>query len=140
MLESARGPVPNLAEAIAGKRIRGSWWADRKRQEIFLLTRAIRDSDDILVCRLIDGRITYVHRRLWPALVRLSKHFNVESLGRLRELHTAEGKHILHIVLYPEWVPLEARLRARDMSESQAILQLGKGYRDGRPRHSRGTG
>jgi len=26
VLESARGPVPNLAEAVAGERIRGNWW------------------------------------------------------------------------------------------------------------------
>jgi hypothetical protein len=34
------------------------------------VTRAVRDSDDVLVCRLIKGKITFVHRRLWPALVR----------------------------------------------------------------------
>jgi hypothetical protein len=27
VLQSARGPVPNLAEQIAGEPIRGSWWA-----------------------------------------------------------------------------------------------------------------
>jgi len=26
VLESAQGPVPSLARAIAGERIRGSWW------------------------------------------------------------------------------------------------------------------
>jgi hypothetical protein len=26
MLESSRGPVPNLAEIIAGAPIQGSWW------------------------------------------------------------------------------------------------------------------
>jgi len=26
VLQSARGPVPNLAEQVAGERIRGSWW------------------------------------------------------------------------------------------------------------------
>ncbi len=75
VLESAQGPVPNLAEAIAAGRIHGSWWGHTKGQEIFRLTRAVRDSGDILVCRLVGHKITYVHRRLWPVLVRLARDF-----------------------------------------------------------------
>jgi hypothetical protein len=67
VLESGTGPVPSLAAAIAGEPIRGSWWAHARGREVFAITRAIRDSPDVLVCRLIDGKITYVHRRLWPA-------------------------------------------------------------------------
>jgi len=75
VLESARGPVPNLAEAVVGGRIRGSWWGHARGKEIFWLTRAVRDSADVLVCRLVGRKITYVHRRLWPALVRLARNF-----------------------------------------------------------------
>ena len=69
-LESGRGPVPSLAQTIAGETIRGSWWAHPKGHVIFLCSRAIRESEDVLVCRLVGGKVTYVHRRLWPALVR----------------------------------------------------------------------
>ena len=58
VLEAAHGPVPSLAEVMAGAPIRGSWWSHPKRHEIFLVTRAIRDSDDVLVCRLIKGKVT----------------------------------------------------------------------------------
>ena len=75
VLEAATGPVPSLASAIAGAPIRGSWWSHAKGREIFKLTRAVRDSPDILVCRLVDGKVTYVHRRLWAALVCASKRF-----------------------------------------------------------------
>jgi hypothetical protein len=44
VLESARGPVPSLAEAVAGEPIRGSWWAHTRANEIFLCSRAIRQS------------------------------------------------------------------------------------------------
>ena len=70
VLESAVGPVPSIAAAIAGEAIRGSWWAHPRSHEIFELTRGIRNRDDILVCRLVGGKVTFVHRRLWPALVR----------------------------------------------------------------------
>jgi hypothetical protein len=29
VLQSARGPIPNLAEYVAGEPIRGSWWDTR---------------------------------------------------------------------------------------------------------------
>src|SRR6266851_9298228 len=72
VLQAARGPVPSFAEFVAGERIRGSWWGHPKGHEIFRLTEAVIDSGQVLVCKLIDGKVTYVHRRLWPALVRLS--------------------------------------------------------------------
>ena len=140
ILESAQGPVPNLAEIVTGERIRGSWWAHPKAQEIFRLTRAVRDSDDILVCRLTHGNITFVHRRLWPALVRLTKQFDAERLGRIREVHTAQGKHELQIISYPRWVPAEVKYLAHRMSETEAIFKLGEWYLQGRNRRSRGAG
>ncbi|HKQ97862.1 MAG TPA: hypothetical protein VJV75_08305, partial [Candidatus Polarisedimenticolia bacterium] len=72
VLMAAKGPVPSLAEKIAGKPFRGSWWGHPKSQEMFDLFNVVCDSKDVLVCRLVDGKMTYVHRRLWPALVRLS--------------------------------------------------------------------
>jgi len=71
-VESARASVPSLAQLIAGGPLRGSWWAHPKGDEIFMLSRAIRCSPNVLVCRLVDGKITYVHRRMWPALVSLA--------------------------------------------------------------------
>ena len=71
VLEAAAGPVPSLAEAVAGGPIRGNWWAHPRSHEIFALTRAVRDSEDVLVCR--GYRLekfacqTYCHRmRLMP--------------------------------------------------------------------------
>jgi hypothetical protein len=69
VLQAARGPVPSLAEAIAGSPIRGSWWGHPKGHEIFRVAEAICESKEVLVCKLVDGKVTYIHRRLWPALV-----------------------------------------------------------------------
>ncbi len=140
ILESAHGFVPNLAEDIAGERIRGSWWSHPKAQDIFRLTRAVRDSADILVCRLMHSNITYVHRRLWPALVCLAKQFGDERLDRIREIHTSRGEHVLRIISYPRWVPADVKRSARKLSEPEAVSQLGKWYLQGRNRRSRGVG
>jgi hypothetical protein len=52
VLESAKGPVPNLADAVAGTPIRGNWWNHPVGKQIFRATRVVRDSEQILVCRL----------------------------------------------------------------------------------------
>ena len=125
VLESGTGPVPSLAAAIAGERIRGSWWAHARGREIFAVTRTIRDSPDVLVCRLIDGKITYVHRRLWPALVRLSERFPHSHLTQIREMHTASGKHVVAENRFPAWVPSEVAAQASNLDENSALRELG---------------
>src|SRR6266850_7709422 len=87
VLESARGPVPSLAAKVEGKPVRGSWWSHPKGHEIFLLSRAIRELPEVLVCRIIGGKVTYVHRRLWPALVFLAGRFSKKNLAAIKEVH-----------------------------------------------------
>jgi hypothetical protein len=125
VLESAQGPVPSLVEAIAGLPIRGSWWTHPKGREIFAITRAIRDCEDVLVCRLVDGKVTFVHRRLWPSLVRAASVFPSARLSRLREVHTRSGRHVIQEQPFPEWVPPGVRPLARALTEDVAMSQLG---------------
>src|SRR6266478_4961789 len=107
VLESGRGAVPSLAEAIAGAPIRGSWWAHPKANTIFLCSRAVRQSADVLVCRLVGGKVTYVHRRLWSALARLAGQFDADRLAAIQEVHTASGAHMMETTAFRDWVPDE---------------------------------
>lgn len=124
VLESARGPVPSLAEAVAGEPIRGSYWGHPKANDIFLCSRAIRRSADVLVCRLVGGKVTYVHRRLWPALVRLAPRFDVDRLAAIQEVHTPSGKHEVHSTAYPDWVTQDVTRAAEQLTEEEAALLL----------------
>ena len=126
VLEGARGPRPNIAEAVAGEPIRGNWWGHKKGREIFRATRAVRDSDDVLVCRLVGGRITYVHRRLWPAIVRLARFLDKKRINALREEHSSSGAHRVRSIPFPRWVPTDIRKTAKNLSEEDACRQLGK--------------
>ena len=123
-LESARASVPSLAQVIAGGPLRGSWWAHPKGNDIFLLSRAIRSSPDVLVCRLVEGKITYVHRRMWPALVSLAGRFPRQRLAALKEVHTPAGKHKLLVTPFPDWVPTEVLQAAQRLTEKEAASQL----------------
>jgi hypothetical protein len=123
-VESARASVPSLAHVVAGAPIRGSWWAHPKGKDIFRLSRVIRRSPDVLVCRLVDGKITYVHRRMWPALVSLAGRFSKQRLSALNEVHTPAGKHKLLVTPFPDWVPNEVLRAAEKLNEKEAATQL----------------
>jgi len=126
VLEAGRGPVVNFADAVAGSPIRGSWWGHPKGREIFALTRAVRDSKEVCVCRIVGGKITYVHRRLWPALVRVAPRLPRRQLAMIHEVHTAKGRHAVQELAFPEWVPVQVRQQAQRLTETQAIAALGK--------------
>src|SRR4030095_5064946 len=91
VLASAKGPVPRLSEAIVNEPIRGSWWAHPKSRLIFAIFQVVTDSKDVLVCRLVNGKVTFVHRRLWPALVRVAQRFPPSHISQVHEQHTASG-------------------------------------------------
>jgi hypothetical protein len=124
VLQAAHGPLPNLAEAIAGSTIRGSWWGHPKGKEIFRAVRAIGASPDVLVCKLVEGKITYVHRRLWPALIKLASRFRKQQLDQVWDEHTRSGVHQSRREDFPNWVPSEVlkETEALSVAEAEKIL------------------
>lgn len=124
VLQAARGPVPSLAEAIVGGPIRGSWWGHPKGQDIYRAAEAVSDSAEVLVCKLIEGKVTYVHRRLWPALVKLAARFQKGQLAKVRNEHTPSGAHRLRREAFPAWVPREVMREAEKLAVSDAEAML----------------
>ena len=121
VLVSAKGPVPRLTEAIAGEPIKGSWWAHPQGHHIFGILEAVTASDQVLVCRLVEGKITLVHRRLWPALVRLADRLTPAQLAQVKQEHTAGGKHVNRELAFPRWVPPDVAAQAKAMGEQEAL-------------------
>ena len=116
--------MPCLAWKVAGKRIQGSWWGHAASHEIFALTRALRASPDVLVCRLVSGRVTYVHRRLWPALIRLADEIGHERLSAIREIHTERGSHRVEEIPFPQWVPDAVMQTVSQLAHDEAVQAL----------------
>ena len=125
VLMSARGPVPSLAQAIAGAPFRGSWWGHPMAHHMYRVFEGVCDSDQVLVCRLVGGKVTFVHRRLWPALVRLAGMLPRRGLAAIREEHTARGKHRVRVTPFPRWVPKPVLDQARRLSQADAVAQWG---------------
>ena len=124
LLQSARGPLPSVAELVAGEPIKGSWWAHPKSRAIFAALGSLDESSDVVRLRLVRGKVTFVHRRLWPALVRVSDRFAPRQLAALREEHTASGAHRVEEQPFPDWVPDDVRRAAVELTEEEALAQL----------------
>ena len=125
VMETAKGPVPTLAHAVAGEPIRGSWWSHPKAHAIHAATRQARDSGDVLTCRIVRGKVTLVHKRLWPALVRIACYLPVERLASVREIHTPSGAHRVEEEPYPKWVSSEVKKASQLLAKDLAIEALG---------------
>jgi len=91
-------PTPglrSLVAEVAGEKVRGSWWGHKKGKLIFRLASALEDSGEALCAKLAYGKVTFVHRSLWPALYRTTtdKGFVRERVAGLsaggRALYTA---------------------------------------------------
>lgn len=70
----------SLATMVAGDVVKGSWWSHPKANEMFAIANALEDisanEKRIKTAKLIDGKVTFVHERLWSALA---------AVGRARE-------------------------------------------------------
>src|ERR1019366_1955308 len=121
VLVSARGTAPRLTEAIVGGPIKGSWWAHPQSHQIYAILQAVTESDQVLVCRLINGKVTLVHCRLWPSLVRLANRFAPGQLAQVREEHRPSGRHVSREVAFPQWVPPEVLEQAKTIGEAKAL-------------------
>jgi hypothetical protein len=124
LLESARGPVPSVAELVVGEPIRGSWWAHPGSHQIFDRINELADHPDVVRTRLLGGKVTLVHRRLWPALVVLADRFPAERLAALHEEHTESGRHRVTEVPFPDWVPEAERNAAVNLTAADAEAHL----------------
>lgn len=125
VLVSASGPVPKLTEAIAGEKIKGSWWGHPKGKQIFPVLEDVCEHGDVLVCRLIDDKLTLVHRRLWPALAAAAPHFPPSRLCQMTQVHTAGGRHRNVETAFTDWLPADVAVAAKDISLASALAALG---------------
>ena len=114
---------PSATACIAGAPIRGSWWGHAKGKLIYeTLTRL---NDTVAWPKLVLGKETLVHRRLWPALVAAAESRQAWQLNALK----ADAKLLLRRIrrgppVRTDGKPtasvateLERRLLARSYSE-----------------------
>ena len=131
--EAARCRVPSLVHLMAPPPPlpRGSWWSWPGANRIYNRLGALRERDDVLVCRLVRGKVAYVHDTAWPALVRLRDAWPVDALDRVSDVHEASGRHASHRVPLSDWLPMTVAAAAHALDERAARVALADGVPDG---------
>jgi len=90
LLLQADAHLPNVCALVAGASIRGSWWAHPRSHDIFRINCALADHQDVLIAKLVSGKITYIDRSLWSQVVTIGQArepWQLKSLARAaREL------------------------------------------------------
>jgi hypothetical protein len=77
--------VPSLVSIVTGGPISGSWWGHPAGSQIYAVGEALDSDPDLLTVKLWRGKLTLLHRRLWPSLVRIGRArspWQLAELGR----------------------------------------------------------
>lgn len=73
--------LPSLASLVAGEPVRGSWWGHPASKQIYAVALALEHAE-VMTAKLIDGKVTFIHARLLPALVAVgSEHAPWQTNG-----------------------------------------------------------
>jgi len=78
--------LPSVAGIVAGGPVRGSWWGHGKGSDIFRVSDWLADHPEVVVTRLVSRKVTYVHRKLWPAIVAIGRERQPWQMRRLSRL------------------------------------------------------
>lgn len=63
---------PSLTRIVTGEPLSGSWWSHPRSNEIYLMGKELTHHADVLMLKLVSGKLTYVHRRMWPYLIAIA--------------------------------------------------------------------
>jgi hypothetical protein len=66
------GRARSLVEEVVGGPVKGSWWGHPLGKVIYACAVALAESGEAIAVKLIAGKVTFVHRLLWPALYRVA--------------------------------------------------------------------
>lgn len=64
--------VANVVTLLTGEAVSGSWWSHPKGRLIFAVLSDLSEHPDVLFSKLLNGKVTLVHRKLWPAFLCLA--------------------------------------------------------------------
>jgi len=82
LLLSTDPKFPSVSGLVVGDVGGRSWWAHPAAKQMFDLSCRLHDHPDVLMVKLISGKVTYIHRPLWPAIV---------AVGTAREKWQMDG-------------------------------------------------
>ncbi len=100
--------LPSVASLVAGEPVRRSWWGHPRGKEIYAVANQLAASEEVLLIKLVSGKETFVHQRLWSALL---------GVGTARESWQLHDLSALACFLL-ETLPQEQTLRIDQVHQS----------------------
>lgn len=117
-LTDTRG-LKSLVGEVLGK-VQGSWWGHPEGGRVYAIATELERSNEVLSAKLVDGKVAFVHRALWPSLLRVVTDPDWRR-QRQRGL-TQPAKQLLAQVEKDGKLPLQGRAPARGDLEKRALL------------------
>ena len=74
---------------MVGGPIDGSWWGHPRGGDIYRLYNDLADQPQVLLVKLVSGKVTFVHCRLWPAVIAVGQSRERWQLDDLSEAAVA---------------------------------------------------
>ena len=68
LLMQADSKLPSVVTLLVGKPVRGSWWGHPMGDAIHIVNTHLKGHPDIIATHLVSRKVTFIHRRAWPAL------------------------------------------------------------------------
>lgn len=65
--------LPNVCTLVTGEAMRGSWWSHPMSHSIFAVNEQLEDHADVILTKLVSGKVTFVHQKLWRPLYAIGK-------------------------------------------------------------------
>lgn len=92
--------LPNVTLLVADQKLRGSWWAHERAHTIFAVSEMLEDHPDVMIVKLILGKVTFVHRELWNRIYSIGIAREEWQLKKL----SAEAKALLKTMDEVGWI------------------------------------
>ncbi|MBI3859539.1 MAG: hypothetical protein HY296_04790 [Thaumarchaeota archaeon] len=64
--------LPSFVSAVAGGPVKGSWWGHAEGGSIYRVMGRFMKREDVLETKLVSGKVTFLHRYLWPQFLAVS--------------------------------------------------------------------
>jgi len=126
--------IPSLVGCLTGEHTTGSWWSHPKAHSIYNTYQRIVEFDDVLTFKLVNNKVTFVHRDLWGPILStvLDANWNQSARHQLSpfsntilELVDHRGSLLCTRSNLPYDADPSAMKRARKELERKALLITG---------------
>jgi hypothetical protein len=109
---------------IVGQEYRGNWWSLPSASLVYNALQPLRDDVSILVCRLVQRKVTYVDHESWVPLAALACRLPDGALDRVNDVHTSSGRHVTKQVALHDWLEPAKQEAASLLGDVRALKQL----------------